>query len=325
MAYEPNVPKNIVDAFADGENFLIAAHMGLDGDHLGSMLALGRALKLLGKTVSCYLPEEIPYSYQFLPDLDKLDTTIPDRKFDTLVTLECPNVARLPEGIDVEKAQRDGITVLNLDHHPDNENYGDHLWIEPDAGALGEMIFDLFRELNVKIDAEIATCLYTAIVTDTGSFQYSRVTAHTHLRLAELMKFNLPTDDISRRLFQETPKNVVKLLGSVLADVQVVGEGRLAYACIPLETMRKLDVDESETRFFIDDVDRVMGPKVVAVFRQISLEKVKVSLRSRGPAVNQVAAEFGGGGHAKAAGCVVDGELEAVRDRVVNAVIASLN
>lgn len=325
MAYKPNVPKEVIEAINSGKKFLLVAHMGLDGDHLGSMVTLARALRQMGKQVSCYLPETVPDSYGFLPDLDLLEPALAEELPDTLVTLECPDVQRLPKGIDIPGFQAKGVNVINLDHHPDNENYGDVLWIEPEAAALGEMIFDLLGELNVALDREMALGIYTAILTDTGSFQYSRVTTDTHLRLAEVMKFDLPTDDISRRLFKEARPNVVQLLGSVLSRVTLAGDGRLAYAELPLAELRELQVDDSETRFFIDDIDRVKGPEVVAIFREMSDSRVKVSLRSRKSAINGVAAQFGGGGHAKAAGCVVNGSLSAVRDQVVSAVIDSLN
>ncbi len=223
------------------------------------MLALGRALRNAGKTVSCYLPEEVPENYQFMPDLEFLEPELPDGPFDTLVTLECPDQQRLPRGISIPDFQARGVRVLNLDHHPDNENYGDILWIEPDAAALGEMIFDLLSKLGWPLDREIATSIYTAILTDTGSFQYSRVTAQTHLRLSELLKFNLATDEIARRLFRHTRPPVVKLLGSVLSSVKLTDDGRLAYAELPLDELNSLQVSDSETRFFIDDIDRVSG------------------------------------------------------------------
>ena len=325
MTYNCQVPNEVVEALNEGKTFLLAAHIGLDGDHLGSMLALGRALRTAGKTVCLYLPESVPDSYQFMPDLDKLSATIADLPYDTLVTLECPDVQRLPQGIVIPEFQKRGVNVVNLDHHPDNEMYGDVLWIEPDAGALGEMIFDILEVMGYPLDKAIATAIYTAILTDTGSFQYSRVTTQTHLKLAELLRFGLPTDDISRTVFRDTRANVVKLLGSVLSRVQLTDDGLLAYAELPLDELNELDVHDSETRFFIDDIDRVKGPEVVAIFREMAGTKVKVSLRSRKAAINGVAAQFGGGGHPMAAGCVVQGSLDSVRDRVVTAVIDSLS
>lgn len=326
MSYTCQVPNDVVEAIKNGQSFLLAAHIGLDGDHLGSMLALGRALRQSGKKVSCYLPERVPENYHFMPDLDLLDDSIPaNLDFDTLITLECPDVQRLPEGVSIPEFQGRGVKVVNLDHHPDNEFYGDIQWVEPDAGALGEMIFDLLGVLGYPLDKEIATAIYTAIITDTGSFQYSRVTPNTHLKLAELLRFGLPTDDIARMLFRETRPSVVKLLGSVLSRVQVTDDGLLAYAELPLDELTELQVNDSETRFFIDDIDRVKGPEVVAIFREMTESRVKVSLRSRKAAINQVAAQFGGGGHPMAAGCVVQGSLDSVRDKVVNAVISSLS
>lgn len=324
MTYNCQVPKQVVEALDAGQTFLLAAHIGLDGDHLGSMLALGRALRNAGKTVCCYLPESVPESYQFMPGLDGLDSDIADLPYDTLVTLECPDVQRLPKGVSIPDFQQRGIKVLNLDHHPDNEQYGDVLWIEPDAGALGEMIFDILQAMSLPLDKEIATAIYTAIITDTGSFQYSRVTPQTHLKLAELLRFGLPTDEISRMLFRDTRPSVVKLLGSVLSRVKVTDDGLLAYAELPLEELRRLQVCDTETRFFIDDIDRVKGPEVVAIFREMPEERVKVSLRSRRASINQVAAQFGGGGHPMAAACVVSGTLDSVRERVVSALLESL-
>lgn len=325
MAYLPVVPQNVIQAIEDGRSFLLAAHVGLDGDHLGSMLTLSRALRKMGKEVYCFLPEPVADCYTFLPDLDQLRQELPEELPEVLITLECPERHRLPKGIDIEAFQKAGVKVINLDHHPDNENYGDIVWVEPDAAALAEMVFDLLIEMNQEIDREMAIALYTAILTDTGSFQYSRVTTHTHLRLAELLKFDLPTDEISRRLLKDVPANVVQLLGSVLSRVQVTDDGRLAYAEVPLSELEKLQVEDSQIRFFIDDIDRVKGPEVVAIFRELNDSKVKVSLRSRNAAINGVAAKFGGGGHPKAAGCVVPGTLSSVRDKVVSAVIDTLN
>ncbi len=319
------VPEELVEAINEGSSFLLASHIGLDGDHLGSMLALGSALRKIGKDVYCFLPERVPENFGFLPGLDQLRKEFSEDGFDTLITLECPDQQRLPSEINIEQLQNKGVKILNLDHHPDNENYGDVLWVVPDAAALGEMILDLLNRLEIPLDTEVATCLYTAILTDTGSFQYSRVTPETHIRIAQLLEHKVPTDEVARQLYRHTRAPVVKLLGSVLSRVQITPDGKLAYAELSLKDLVDLKVDDSETRFFIDDIDRVQGPEVVAIFKEMSELKVKVSLRSRRKAINQVAARFGGGGHPMAAGCVVDGSLDAVRDQVVSAVIETLD
>lgn len=321
MSYLENIPPELLEALKASEQVLLAAHIGLDGDHLGSMIALGEALRAAGKTVVSYLPETVPQNYQFLLGLDHLSATIPDLEFDTLITLECPNVARLPKGIDPKNT---APMVINLDHHPDNEMYGNHIWIEPDAAALGEMIFDLLFALDYPIDRSIAMGLYVAILTDTGSFQYSRVNPATHERLARLLEFDLPTDLIARSIYRQSRHEVLKLLGQVLTAVSVTDNGQVAWAEIPFSQMQKFGVRPEDTQFFIDDVDRVAGPEVVTLFRELGDGRIKVSFRSKDAPINHVAAQFGGGGHAKAAGCVVRGKLTEVRTKVVEAVSESL-
>ncbi len=321
LSYQPNIPPELIDVIKEADDVLLAAHIGLDGDHLGSMIALGEALRLMGKKVVSYLPETVPENYHFLQGLDKLSPTLPDRVFDLLITLECPNVARLPKGVDVKKSAK---VVVNLDHHPDNENYGDHLWIEPDAAALGEMIFDLLYSLDVKLNKTMALGIYVAILTDTGSFQYSRVRPATHRRLAVLLEHKLPTDLISRSIYRHSRHEVLRLLGQVLSTVNLTPDRRVAWAEISATQMQELGVRPEDAQFFIDDVDRVAGPEVVALFREIGSNRVKVSLRSKYAAVNTVAAKFGGGGHPRAAGCVVEGALGEVRKKVVEAVSHSL-
>ncbi len=321
MSFKNNITDQLVEALQASRSVLLAAHVGLDGDHLGSMLAMRKALEKMGKEVVAFLPEVVPPNYQFLLELDQLHSEIPAREFDTLITLECPNVARLPKGVDIQKSAK---TVINLDHHPDNEMYGHHIWVEPEAAALGEMIFDLLEYLEVPLDRAIAMGLYVAILTDTGSFQYSRVCPATHQRLAELLEFNLPTDLISRMIYRQSRPEVLRLLGYVLSEVHLTSTGRVAWAEIPYDRMQHFGVRPEDTQFFIDDVDRVAGPEVVTLFRELGDGRIKVSFRSKEAPVNQVAAQFGGGGHAKAAGCVVRGDLQEVRAKVVEAVAESL-
>jgi phosphoesterase RecJ-like protein len=313
------VPQELLERFRSRETFLLVAHIGLDGDHLGSMLALHQALEQMGKKVHSYLPESVPDSFDFLEGLDKLSPTLPAEPVDCVVTLECPSRSRLPKGFDLKAAGRE---VLNLDHHPDNEMYGDLDWVEADAAALGEMTLDLLEALDIKLDRSMAMAIYVAILTDTGSFQYSRVTPATHQRLAKLLQFDVPTDLIARQIYRQSRPEVLRLLGRVLAEVKV--KDGVAWGEISTGDLAHFNVRPEETQFFVDDVDRVRDADVVALFRETSDGQVKVSLRSRHWPINQVAAQFGGGGHAKAAGCVVAGTLAETRERVVSAVQEAL-
>ena len=313
------VPHELLERIRKNDSFLLVAHIGLDGDHLGSMLAMHHALEQMGKRVHSYLPESVPDSFDFLIGLDKLSATLPDEQFDCVVTLECPSRNRLPKGFDM---RRHGREVLNLDHHPDNEMYGDFNWVVADAAALGEMMLDLLEALGVKLDRSMAIAIYVAILTDTGSFQYSRVTPSTHERLAKLLQFDVPTDLIARQVYRQSRPEVLRLLGRVLAEVKV--KDGVAWGEISTGDLAHFNVRPEETQFFVDDVDRVRDADVVALFRETENGQVKVSLRSRHWPINQVAAQFGGGGHAKAAGCVVSGSLQETRERVVSAVQEAL-
>ena len=313
------VPENLLERFRSQKSFLLVAHIGLDGDHLGSMLALHHALEQMGKTVYSYLPESVPDSFDFLIGLEKLTNTLPAEQVDCVVTLECPSRSRLPKGFDMRKAGRE---ILNCDHHPDNEMYGDINWVVAEAAALGEMTLDLLEALDVRVDQAMAIGIYVAILTDTGSFQYSRVTPGTHERLAKLLQYDVPTDLIARQIYRQSRPEVLRLLGQVLATVQC--ESRVAWGEIPFEDLKRFGVRAEETQFFVDDVDRVRDADVVALFRETGEGQVKISLRSREQPINQVAAQFGGGGHAKAAGCVVSGSLREVREKVIAAVQEAL-
>ena len=316
--YVPTVPADFLRAFRDYESFLLVAHIGLDGDHLGSMLALQLGLESLGKRVDTYLPEEVPSNYSFLAGLDRVLPTLPDRRYDVLVTLECPTVKRLPKGFDM---MRFANVVANFDHHPDNEGYGDFIWVDPQAAALGELTLDLLLALGVKISPEIATALYVAILTDTGSFQYSRVNRLTHQRLGCLVEAGVDTDMVARQVYRSGQANSLRLVGKLLSELcfETTHPARVVWSQITLDDLETYQVPAEETQFFVDELDRIGGSEVILFLRQVEPNLVKISLRSRGRAINQVAARFGGGGHSKAAGCRIVGTLEHARQQILAA------
>ncbi|MEW6278426.1 MAG: DHH family phosphoesterase [Candidatus Eremiobacterota bacterium] len=321
MSQRKQVPAEVVEELNRANRVLLVSHVGLDGDHLGCMIALHSALEKMGKQVVAYLPEVVPENFHFLTGLERLSTTLPADQFDLLVSLECPEVHRFPKGFELN-----GIAdrVLNMDHHPDNQMYGDVNWVIPGAAALGEMMFDLLESLEVPLDDTIAMALYTAIFTDTGSFQYSRVVPRTHLRIARLLEFDIDTDLVGRSIYRQLRFEAMKLLGIVLQNTAQSEDGRLVWAELPRAELDRYNVQPEDTLYFVDQLDTVKGAEVVLLFREQPDGRVKVSLRSRHYPVNHVAASFGGGGHAKAAGCVVEGNLSAVRARVVEAMARSL-
>lgn len=318
------VPAAFVAPFRELNSFLLVSHVGLDGDHLGSMLALQQALRKLGKEVVAYQPEPVPPSLSsVLFGLEDTVQELPQQQFDAVVALECPHLGRMPKGFDPRQY---GKVVLNFDHHQDNENYGDQNWVLPQVAALGEMTYELIRELGVPLDSSMATALYVAILTDTGSFQYSRVTPATHQRLAGMLEAGVATDEVSRSVYRNSRSQVLKLLGRVLNDMSVDQRNghAVAWAEISQQYLNDYQVQPEEIQFFVDELDRVDSADVVLLVREVPGGKVKASIRSRQHPINQVAAIFGGGGHARAAGCVAEGSLSQIRSALVEAVHSEL-
>ena len=318
------VPPAFIQALRDQQSFLLVSHVGLDGDHLGSMLALQQALKTMGKKVVAYLPESVPVSLsRILFGREHTSQLLGDEKFDAVVALECPTLGRMPKGFEPRKM---APLLLNFDHHQDNENYGDINWVLPEVAALGEMTFELIQQLDVPLDRSMATALYVAILTDTGSFQYSRVTPATHRRLSSMLQAGVATDEVSRSVYRNSTPNVLKLLGRMLNDLTIDERDGVcvAWAEITQKSLDEYAVRPEEIQFFVDELDRVEQADVVVLVREAPGGKIKASIRSRNHPINQVAAIFGGGGHSRAAGVTTDGKLADIRKALVEAVHTEL-
>ena len=195
----------------------------------------------------------------------------------------------MPKGFDPRAL---APVLVNFDHHQDNSFYGDINWVLPEVAALGEMTFELIQHLDVPLDRSMATALYVAILTDTGSFQYSRVTPATHRRLASMLQAGVATDEVSRSVYRNSRPNVLKLLGRMLNDLTVdVRDGvTVAWAEISDQSMSEYQVRPEEIQFFVDELDRVNDADVVVLVREAPGGKVKASIRSRYHPINQVAA-----------------------------------
>lgn len=292
---------------------LLVPHVGLDGDDVGCMIALHRALEGLGKEPVAWSPDPVPQAYRDLPDLHRLTRELPPGPFDAVVCLECPTPRRLPAGLVLAEAG----AVLNLDHHADNEGYGDVDWVDPEAAALGEMVFDLLEDLGVPLDHALAVALYASITSDTGSFQYRRVSPATHRRVARLLEHGVPTDVLGRRIFREESFEALRLYGSVLAKLRVEEEGRVVWSEIRQGELRESGLGWEDVRPFVERLDGIRGAEIAVLFSEYEARRTKVSLRSRELPVLEVAARFGGGGHVLAAGCVLEAPLEEARDLVL--------
>lgn len=304
---------------------LFLTHVHPDGDAIGSMLGLGLALRDAGHSVTFAGPHAVPELYRFLPGaaLIRQWSRAPepsDGSWDLVILADCGDPGRA-DGL-LEGARGPASKVVNIDHHPDNKLYGHVNWVEPAASSTGEMVYDLLVALGFPITPMIAANLYTAIHMDTGSFRYSNTTPKALRAAADLVARGADPAAVASRLYETRAPGSLKLLGELLQQVEVSPDGQVAWLCL---------TSGSAPESFIEAEDLVTYPrslagvKVSLLLRDVGEGLVKVSLRAKGEVnVARIAARFGGGGHANAAGCAVEGNMEQAKTAVLKAVAEAM-
>ena len=314
MSERGDITADIIAELKRCSRVLISVHKNPDGDALGSQLALMIALERLGKSVTAHNLDPVPEIYRYLPRADAI--TFGNRlagAFDALVVMDCdPGRTELFNGVYPAR------TLINIDHHITNKPEWPLTWLDPEASATGEMTYTLIKSMGLPIDREIALCLYTAIFTDTGSFRYSNTSPESMRISAELIEAGADPWLVTENVYESYAFSRLKLLGNVLAGMQRSEDGRIAWVVIPDELYRKTGASAEDTENFINFVRSVKGVEVAVLFRQTAAAQHKVSLRSKGRAdVSAVAHLFGGGGYKNAAGCVLDGTIEEIKNKVI--------
>jgi bifunctional oligoribonuclease and PAP phosphatase NrnA len=300
----------VLEPFGRGGRALMLGHVHPDADVLGTLLALGLALEARSWSVIYGGPHPSPDLLAFLPGVERYRTLDRlDGRFDVVVLTDCPNPQRT-EGL-IDQARSAGKVVVNIDHHPDNRRYGHVNWIDVTAAATGEMVYELLSALRVPLTPAIATNLYTAIHTDTGSFRYSNVTTRTFTIAAALVAAGARPELVSESLYERRAPDALHWLGEALARVEVSEDGRVGWLALPAGAVPERIVESEE---LVNYPRSVASVRVACLLRELD-GTVKVSLRGKGDVdVQKIAAQFGGGGHVNAAGCTVAGPLsEAMR------------
>lgn len=303
----------VVQLIEQQQNFMITSHIRPDGDGLGSGLALYWMLRDLGKEVDVVLRDRVPPSYNVLPasDLVVVQDDV-DKKYDAAFIIECSDVDR--PGLPSLRNQ----FVVNIDHHSTTVPFGDINWIDPTAAAVGEMIYNLCKALGVEVTKEIAECIYTALLTDTGSFHFSNTTERTLKIASELVRRGVEPARISEALFYSAPFSKIKLLGLVLSNIQRDESGRIAWITLDRSTVYEADASEEDSDGIVNHALSIGDVEAVAFFKELMPGSYRISLRSKGKNnVAKVAELFGGGGHRNAAGCRIEGDFEDVKRRVI--------
>jgi phosphoesterase RecJ-like protein len=306
----------VLEPFGRGGRALMLGHVHPDADVLGTLLALGLALEAWGWSVVYGGPHSSPDLLAFLPGVERYRTLGRlDGRFDVVVLTDCPNPQRT-EGL-IDQARSAGKVIVNIDHHPDNRRYGHVNWIDVTAAATGEMVYELLTALRAPLTSAIATNLYTAIHTDTGSFRYSNVTTRTFTIAAALVAAGARPELVSESLYERRAPDALHWLGEALARVEVSDDGRVGWLALPAGAVPERIVESEE---LVNYPRSVASVRVACLFRELD-GTVKVSLRGKGDVdVQKIAAQFGGGGHVNAAGCTVAGALPAATRRLLAAV-----
>jgi phosphoesterase RecJ-like protein len=291
--------------------FLLTSHARPDGDAIGSALACGQILRCLGKEAEVVLHDAVPRIYQPLPFADRVvraDGVNGD--YEAAIILECDSIQRTRlHGLE-EKF------LISIDHHLSGRPFAHVNWIDPHAVATGEMVYRLAREAGVRITPEIATCLYTALMTDTGSFMFEGTNEHTFALARELVLAGADPAHCARNIYFGHSTEKMRLLGAALSNLH--REGPLAWIWITREQMERYGAKEEDCEGLVNYALSIADVEIAVFFRELPDGRYRVSLRSKGNLnVSEIAEHFGGGGHACASGCSLDGPLSVAVARVM--------
>lgn len=296
----------IAEAIRARQRFVLSSHARPDGDAIGSQLAMAYALRALGKEVRLVNADSAPPPLQAFPGVTDIEiATTVEGDFDAAIIMECGDLGRT--GV----AGFDRFFVINIDHHPGNTEYGQVNWFDPAAAACGEMVFDLVLALGVPLSREIATHVYLAILTDTGSFHYSSISPRTFDICRQALEAGVDPVSVARNVYDSNNMGRLRLFGSVLGGMQIDDSARIAVVYLNHTMAREAGGTYEDTDGLINLPLTVKEIQAVIFFKEVQGDEYRVSMRSKGAIdIAAVAKEYGGGGHKNAAGCSATGPLD---------------
>ena len=303
----------VVELIESKRRFAITSHIRPDGDSLGSSLGLYWLLRALEKDVEVIMRDPVPHSYQLLPGAKQVRVTpAVDQSYDAVFVIECSDITR-PGLLELEKH-----LVVNIDHHSTTALFGSINWIDSTASAVGEMIYNLCKATGVRVTKEIAECVYTALITDTGSFHYSNTTERTFKVASELVRTGVRPAKTAEAVFASYPWSRIQLMGAVLSTARRDSTGHVAVMRQTAEMQETIGASDEDADGFVNYPLTVGEVEAVALLKECAPLTYRTSLRSKGDVnVARVAERFGGGGHRNAAGCTLKGTWEEVEREIV--------
>ncbi len=304
--------REVLSNIEQRSRFVLTSHSRPDGDAIGSVLACSAVLRKMGKQAEVVMRDAVPHIYRALPFADRvIQAPFVQDSFEAAIILECDSIQRTAlEGLD-------GRFLINIDHHFSGRPFGNVNWIDPNACATAELIFRLAREAGVPICAEIATCLYAAVLTDTGAFGYQGTSANTFSLARELVLAGADPVRIAQDIYFSNQTAKMRLLGAALSKLH--REGPLTWMYVTRNDMDRCGAIDEDCEGLANYALGIEGVEVAAFFRELAdRRRWRVSLRSKGLInVAEIAERFGGGGHACASGCALPGPLSVASERIL--------
>jgi bifunctional oligoribonuclease and PAP phosphatase NrnA len=306
----------LLAAFRSNPRFLLTSHARPDGDAIGSVLALAEILDQLGCQVDIVLADPIPDTYNTLPHLNRIHHTPSANDIDPgqhvpAILLECDGIART--GL----LGLEGRTLINIDHHASGRPFGAVNWIDEHACAVAAMVYRIAVAAKVTITPSMATCLYAAILSDTGAFTYSSTTADTFALVHDLAAHGANPSQIARDIYFSNPASKIRLLGTALSNLQC--DGCLAWTWVTSEDMDRISAGAEDCEGVVNYLISIAGIESAVFLREVpDVNLFRLSIRSKGKVdVARIAEHFGGGGHRSASGCTIEGPLEVATERIL--------
>ena len=309
----------VADFIISNDDFLITTHYSPDGDAIGCSLGFAEMLKALGKTFCVSIEGGLPEKYDFLPEntgvIDPLTTEV-ERKYTNLVVLDAGSYNRIGQSA---RLAADNPIVLNIDHHPSNDGFGEVSYVDCQASSVSEIIFHLAKYMKVPIGKDMAVYLYVGIMTDTGRFRFSNTTPATFRTCAELLECGAAPADITEHIYYDLPRSYIEALGKSLYNLEFHGNGLFAL----MEYLEEKEIEDAEG--LIDYALGIRGVRAAAFIRLMQDGRFKVSLRARDSLnVSEIAESYGGGGHTKAAGFRFRGSLSELKVNLTETILSRL-
>ncbi len=321
---------DLIKIIKEKQKFIITTHVNPDGDGIGSEIAFFHLLKSFGKEV--YIINQDPFleNYSFIDPEGNIFVYNRERDHkifassDVLIAIDLSNVNRL--GVIEKELQKKKIYSICFDHHPPEKKFADLHVVNENAASIGEMIYELAKEMGVSMTKEMAIGIYVSILTDTGSFRYTNTRSKTHQITAELLKFGIQPYNIYRDIYESDSYQKIVLMGKMLTTLRLDNAGTLAWAVITKKMMDGMGIESFDKEGFIDILRSIKGLEVAILFFEKEEKVIKVSFRSKGNIdVNRIASIFGGGGHRLASGATIDGEgLELTIQKMLKATTHSI-